>query len=124
MRIGAELLRFRAGQFKNIIKILILTFMACCYIIYSVKINKFYIGASHEAFDARMLSHLNSKYGSQHFTSQVNDWEPFLVIDVNDYSQAIRLERKIKGMKSRTYISNLKKYPELLQRIIDQTHRV
>ena len=92
--------------------------MACCYIIYSVKINKFYIGASHEAFDARMLSHLNSKYGSQHFTSQVNDWEPFLVIDVNDYSQAIRLERKIKGMKSRTYISNLKKYPELLQKII------
>ena len=92
--------------------------MAGCYIIYSVKINKFYIGASHEAFDTRMLSHLNSKYGSLHFTSQVNDWEPFLVVQVNDYSHAIRLERKLKSMKSRTYISNLKKYPELLQKII------
>jgi putative endonuclease len=48
----------------------------------------------------------------------------FLRIDVSDFSHALRLERKIKSMKSSIYIQNLKKYPELVQKIIAETAAV
>jgi putative endonuclease len=38
-----------------------------------------------------------------------------------DYAHAIRMERKIKSMKSKAFIQNLKKYPELRQKTIDTT---
>jgi len=55
------------------------------------------------------------------FTSSANDWEIFVVMEVDNYPHAVRLERKIKAMKSKTFIQNLKKYPELRQKIITQT---
>jgi len=50
-----------------------------------------------------------------------NDWALFLKIEVVDYPHAIRLEKHIKSMKSSKYISNLKKYPELIQKIVNKT---
>ena len=55
------------------------------------------------------------------FTAAANDWELFLKIDVNNYTHAVRLERKIKSMKSSKYIQNLKKYPELAAKITQET---
>ena len=52
-----------------------------------------------------------------------NDWALFLKIEVVDYPHAIRLEKHIKSMKSSKYISNLKKHPELIQKIVNKTSR-
>ncbi|HKK64013.1 MAG TPA: GIY-YIG nuclease family protein [Bacteroidales bacterium] len=92
-----------------------------CYILYSEKLDKFYIGASHEDVNNRLDKHINHSYGKHRFTAKTNDWVVFLNIDANDYPHAIRIERKIKSMKSKKYILNLKKYPELIQKLIKQT---
>ncbi|MGF7137805.1 putative endonuclease [Roseimarinus sediminis] len=67
------------------------------------------------------MKHNLHSYGKHRFTATADDWEIFLIIDVSNYSHAVRLERKIKAMKSKTFILNLKKYPELLQKIINET---
>ena len=54
------------------------------------------------------------------FTSKASDWILFLQFELKDYAHAIRLERKIKSMKSRKYILNLSKYPELREKIINE----
>lgn len=92
-----------------------------CYILYSKGIDKFYIGATHEDINKRLENHNNHTYGNHRFTAKANDWVVFLVIDAIDYPHAIRIERKIKAMKSRKYIHNLKLYPELREKIIIQT---
>jgi putative endonuclease len=94
---------------------------AACYIIYSKKLDKFYIGATHEDINKRLEKHNNHSYGNHRFTAKANDWVVFLIIEARDYPHAIRIERKIKAMKNRKYIHNLKKYPELLEKIKTQT---
>jgi len=72
-------------------------------------------------FDLRLKAHNSKKYASS-FTSKSDDWKRFLVIQTETNRHAIRLERKIKQMKSRVFIENLKKYPELLDKIKHQTN--
>ena len=83
--------------------------------------NKFYIGATQEVIEARILKHNLKLYGNHRFTATAEDWQLFLFIPANDYSMAIRIERKIKSMKSSKYIENLKKYPELLEKLVNIT---
>ena len=94
---------------------------AACYILYSKKLDKFYIGATHEDINIRLEKHNNHSYGKHRYTAKANDWVVFLIIEANDYPHAIRVERKIKAMKTRNYIHNLKKYPELREKITNQT---
>jgi putative endonuclease len=95
--------------------------MSYCYIIYSERIDKFYIGACNGSLESRIEKHNLHSYGNQRYTASTNDWQLFLSIETVDYSHAIRLENKIKSMKSSIYIRNLKKYSELLQKIYNQT---
>ena len=95
--------------------------MVGCYIIFSNKLNKFYIGATQEDVALRIEKHNLGTYGKQRFTSTTNDWELFLFISAIDYAHAIRIERKVKYMKSTTYIRNLAKYPELHQKLVSST---
>jgi putative endonuclease len=95
--------------------------MVGCYIIFSEKLNKFYIGATQEDVYLRIEKHNLSKYGKQRFTSTAEDWKLFLFIPSKDYSHAIRLERKIKAMKSTKYYRNLVKFPELLEKLVSST---
>ncbi len=95
--------------------------MVGCYIIFSNKLNKFYIGATQEDVSIRIEKHNQSAYGQQRFTAVADDWTLFLFIAANDYTHAIRLERKIKSMKSVKYIRNLLKYPELLDLLVSST---
>ncbi len=94
---------------------------ALCYILYSKSFNKFYVGATHEAIEQRLEKHNNQSYGSHRYTATTNDWEVYLILETNDYAHAIRMERKIKSMKSKVFIQNLKKYPELRQKLLNQT---
>ncbi|KAF0131183.1 MAG: hypothetical protein FD155_847 [Bacteroidetes bacterium] len=92
-----------------------------CYILYSEKLGKFYVGACREDLSGRIAHHNTHYYGNHRFTAAATDWELFLSITVATYAHAIRLERLIKSMKSSKYIQNLKKYPELVEKIIQQT---
>ena len=90
----------------------------CCYILFSPSLGKFYTGACQDSLDDRILKHNNHDYGNHRFTAASNDWQLFLRIDASSYAHALRIERKIKSMKSSVYIKNLAKYPEMVQKIV------
>jgi len=94
---------------------------AACYILFSRKLNKFYVGATNDNVEIRLEKHNDHSYGKNRYTAMANDWQVFLSIEANDYPHAIRIERKIKSMKSKTFIRNLKQYPELQNKLIHQT---
>ena len=71
--------------------------------------------------DLRIEKHNRGTYGKHRFTATAGDWELFIKIPANDYPHAIRIERLIKSMKSKKYIENLKKYPELVEKILMRT---
>ena len=93
----------------------------CTYILYSETLNKYYVGACQESIEERILKHNSSFYGSKTFTSNASDWILCLKIETQDYAHAIRIERKIKSMKSRVYIENLKKYSEVVEKVFNNT---
>ncbi len=94
---------------------------ASCYILFSKSLNKFYVGATQTSVMQRLEKHNKHSYGSHRYTAKANDWEVFLILKADNYSHAIRMERKIKAMKSKTFIKNLKQYHELRIKLIKQT---
>ncbi len=89
--------------------------MFVVYIIYSKKLNRYYIGTTDD-FERRYAEH-NSHHFSDSFTSKGIPWDKFLVIDSLTSDQAYKIETYIKRMKSKTYISNLIKYPKIILRL-------
>jgi putative endonuclease len=67
--------------------------------------------------DARLQNHLKEYYGTA-FTSNAKDWEIYLQISCSTMHQALKLERHVKKMKSKIYINNLKKYPEMIEQLL------
>jgi putative endonuclease len=51
------------------------------------------------------------------YTYRAKDWELVFTIECKDKSQAIAFEKHIKNMKSKTYIQNLIKYPEMVENL-------
>jgi len=82
--------------------------MIGCYILFSKKLTKFYVGVTQDDLDFRIEKHNTSAYGNFRYTSIAADWELYLYIPTTDYAHTIRIERKIKSMKSSKYIRNLK----------------
>ncbi len=95
--------------------------MAYCYILFSKSLNRFYTGVTSKDVNERLAKHNHTKYGNHRYTAKASDWSIFLAITVDTYDHAIRLEKKIKAQKSAKYIRNLKKYPELIEKIVSQT---
>ena len=89
-----------------------------CYIIFSKKLNKFYIGSTSYPVNTRLFQHNTSFYGNKKFTHQTNDWELFLEIKCSSRFQSESIEKHIKAMKNKAYISNLKKYPEMILKLL------
>jgi len=89
-----------------------------CYILSSNQLDKFYIGYTTVSSEVRLDRHLSKHYGLSRFTHKANDWELFLEIECVSPEQARKVERHIKSMKSKTFIYNLKKYPELIDKIL------
>ena len=94
--------------------------MICCYIIFSEKLNRFYVGASQSELDLRIQKHNDHSYGNHRFTAKADDWKLFLALECSSYPQAIRIERHIKNMKSSSYIHNLLKYPEMIEKLLEK----
>ncbi|MGB4292143.1 MAG: GIY-YIG nuclease family protein [Bacteroidales bacterium] len=87
-----------------------------CYIIYSKTLDRFYIGYTVD-FNKRLRQHNSGYYGSGTYTSKVKDWEEYLLISCETIKEAVYIERYIKRMRSRKYIENLKRYPEIIDKI-------
>ena len=92
--------------------------MASVYILYSKTLDRFYIGSCLD-FQKRMDQHQNSDY-SNAFTARAADWELFLHLSNLTYEQARSIESHVKRMKSKKYILNLNRYPEILERLINK----
>ena len=73
------------------------------YILFSVTLNRYYIGSTNEV-DGRIDRHLASKKG---FTARAKDWELKYYETFETRSEAIRREMQIKKWKSRKMIERL-----------------
>lgn len=89
--------------------------MASVYILFSKQLNKFYTGSCKD-FSYRIDQHFNKEIAKS-FTTIVDDWELYISIDNLHYEQARLIEKRIKRMKSRIYIQNLKLYPDIVERL-------
>jgi putative endonuclease len=89
--------------------------MAYLYILYSKNLNQYYTGSCRD-FISRYREHKEIANPAS-FTSKTQDWEVFLVLDNLQYKQARKMELHIKRMKSAIYITNLKKYPEIIEKL-------
>jgi putative endonuclease len=87
----------------------------CCYILFSQKLNRFYIGATADSIENRIEKHLDKTFGNQVFSAKANDWQVFLTIPFDTFDHAVRAEQHIKRMKSSVYVRNLAKYPEMVE---------
>jgi putative endonuclease len=87
--------------------------MASVYIIFSDSLRKFYIGYTTDTIEIRLEKH-NNKFYQNKYTANGIPWVLFLEIKCVSTKHAIKVEKSIKSMKSKIYIQNLKKYPEMV----------
>jgi putative endonuclease len=76
------------------------------YILYSQKLDRYYIGNTDLAVEERLKQH-NNQFNSGSFTTRGIPWVIFLTLPCHTRLQAIKVELHIKKMKSK------KIYPEL-----------
>ncbi len=62
-----------------------------------------------------MMFHNNPE--ARKFTAKADDWELFLRISCTDKEQGLKIEKHIKKMKSKIYIENLRRYPEMIEKL-------
>jgi putative endonuclease len=53
-----------------------------------------------------------------------SDWITFLKIECQSKKQALQIEKQIKNMKSKVYIQNLKRYPEMTIKLLENIRTV
>ena len=73
------------------------------YILYSEKLNRFYIGQTYN-LEERLRKHRSS---TKHFTGKAKDWVLKYTESYSTRKEAIAREREIKKKKSRKYIEYL-----------------
>ncbi|MCB0707211.1 MAG: GIY-YIG nuclease family protein [Saprospiraceae bacterium] len=91
--------------------------MANVYILYSEKLQRYYIGSTELSSNERLVRH-NSKYYDDKFTARGIPWTLYFFISCKNRTQASSIEAHIKKMKSETYILNLKQYPEMAEKLL------
>ena len=67
----------------------------------------------------RFQEHLNGTYRNA-YTKKTADWEVYLEIENLEYRQARAIEKHVKSMKSKKYIQNLRKYPEMIEKLVSR----
>ncbi len=88
--------------------------MFTVYILHSNKLNRFYTGFT---TNLELRLHLHENAEARKFTAKADDWILFLEISCESKSQGLAIEKHIKKMKSRVYIENLIKYPEIIEKL-------
>ena len=92
--------------------------MAVVYILYSRKIDKFYVGSCLD-FEKRLNEH-NSHFFKRAYTTRASDWIIFYKYENLELELARKIEFHIKKMKSKVYNENLLKYDEIMNKLIDK----
>jgi putative endonuclease len=77
--------------------------------------DSYYVGETIDIKD-RVKQH-NSGFYDSAYTKQTSDWTLFYSIECENRTQARHIETHIKKMKSKVYIQNIKKYPEIAQKL-------
>ena len=90
--------------------------MATVYILYSQKIDQYYIGSCPD-LKVRFEEHQQGKMEVA-FTKRSDDWLIYFELKDLEYDMSRKIEAHIKKMKSRKYIENLVRYPEISQKLI------
>ena len=67
--------------------------------------------------ESRMTEHRAKTYADA-YTRKADDWELFYKIEDLAYQQARGIEIHIKRMKSKKYINDLLKFPEISERLV------
>jgi len=62
-----------------------------------------------------MQEHINNHF-EVGFTHRAQDWQLYFLAEGLEFGQARRIENHIKKMKSRKYLADLLKYPEIFDR--------
>ena len=94
-------------------------FMCIVYILYSKTGDCYYIGFTSESVETRLKKHLDHYY-KNHFTARHSDWNVFYTISCVSDSQAMQIEKHLKRMKSKVYLNNLKRYPEMAEKLLER----
>lgn len=92
--------------------------MASVYVLYSQKLNKFYIGSCLN-LEQRLLEHKNKTFTNS-FTAVADDWQLYFEMNELNSVTARKIETHIKSMKSKKYIENLRKYPEMSLKLLSK----
>ncbi|WMJ75579.1 GIY-YIG nuclease family protein [Cytophagaceae bacterium ABcell3] len=87
------------------------------YIILSQKSQRFYIGQTSD-LKKRLQQHNCPE--STYLTRSGQPWVLYFSIECQTIKQAMRVERHIKEMKSRRYIENLTKYPDMVAKLLEK----
>ena len=93
--------------------------MWCVYILYSAKLDKYYVGRS-EDVDRRLHFH-NHPIETRKFTARGLPWLLLLTIPCETKGQSIRLEKLIKAKKSRKFVELLIADEAQVQKLIQET---
>lgn len=88
------------------------------YIIYSQKLDKFYVGESQNV-EQRLFLH-NTHSFKKAYTKAANDWKIKLSFECNCRKDAIIIEKFIKKMKSRNFIVKVINQPQILNDILSK----
>jgi putative endonuclease len=88
------------------------------YILYSKKLDRFYVGETSD-IKARIQKH-HSKHYKQAFTGKADDWELVLQTEILSKEDAIFLEKFIKRMKSKKFIRKIVDNPGILKDILEK----
>jgi putative endonuclease len=75
-----------------------------CYILYSARLDKFYIGATGDDLNERLRKHLSNHKG---FTAKAKDWRIVYTEEFNSVEDAFKRETQIKKWKSKKMILKL-----------------
>ena len=88
------------------------------YILHSEKLNRYYTGYTFN-LETRIDFHLNDTQVRK-FTHKASDWKLVFIVNASTKNQALLIEKHIKSMKSKVYIENLIKYPEMSLKLLEK----
>ena len=91
------------------------------YILFSEKSNLYYVGHTDD-MERRLREH--NVLLTDSFTSKHRPWALILFFPVSsERKYAVRMEKLIKAKKSKTFIQNFIKYPELREKLLQTALR-
>jgi putative endonuclease len=86
------------------------------YILYSENIDKFYVGETEDLINRIEIHNAGTFIGA--YTKRASDWKLMISIECTNRTQARKIEKHIKAMKSRKYYESLATYPELKNKLL------